>query len=318
MKKAVITGGMGFVGRRLADRLIEKGYTVKIFSRSGGAGPGGRAVPEVTRVDYRDSDGLAKELSGADIVFHLAAAIFAFNKEEFEAANVEVTKNMAEAAAKAGVGRFVYLSSQAAAGPSRYKNNPRTEADAPAPVSDYGATKLTAEEFVNKLPAVMHKAVLRAPVVYGRHDSGVSKIAAWVKRGFMVNAGSGGTFFNFVYIDDLVAALCTAAEDPRANGQTFFVCESASYSWKYFINAMARAMGSPAPLLLPLPYFMLEVIAFLYEAAARIFGFAPALNYDKIKEARIKGHWTCSPQKWIDLTGQTFTALDYGLKESFK
>ncbi|MDR0646385.1 MAG: NAD-dependent epimerase/dehydratase family protein [Elusimicrobiota bacterium] len=316
MAEAVITGGLGFVGRRLTDKLLQKGYTVKIFSRSN---PSARENPavEVIKADYSNIDALAREMEGADVIFHLAAAIFAFNKEEFERANVGVSENLARAAVKAGIKNFIYLSSQAAAGASEYKDNPRSELDVPSPISDYGLTKLAAENIINELPAHIHRVILRAPIVYGKNDSGVSKIAAWVNRGIMVNTSSSDMFFNFVYIDDLVEALYIAANTAQANAQTFFVCENKSYSWKYFINSMADAMSRPRPLMFNMPYFVLEIAAFIYEIAARIFGFAPALNYDKIKEAHIKGHWVCNSQKWISLTGQKFTSLKEGLKNSF-
>ena len=239
MKKAVITGGNGFVGKRLTDELLKKGYTVKIFSRSAPKAYADNPAVEIVKVDYNDIENLKKELEGADSVFHLAAAIFAFNREEFWQANVTVTQNLVEAVRYAGcIKSFVYLSSQAAAGPSEYKNNPRTESDVPAPVSDYGITKLKAEESLLALPDEVHRTVLRAPVVYGRNDSGVSKIASWVKRGIMVNTSSGEAFFNFVYVEDLVKALYTASVTPQTDRQTFFVGEVQSYSWKYFINTM--------------------------------------------------------------------------------
>jgi nucleoside-diphosphate-sugar epimerase len=319
MKKAVITGGTGFVGRKLTDKLLQKGYTVRIFSRSAPPEYHENPAIEIVRVDYDDADNLAEELEGAEVIFHLAAAIFAFNKEEFRLANVGVTENLVQAAQKAGcICRFVYLSSQAAVGPSEYKENPKTEADTPAPVSDYGATKLEAEEAVKKLPGHIHKVILRAPIVYGKDDSGVSKIAAWVGRGVMVNTSSADMHFNFIYIDDLVEALCIAAENERANGGTFFVSEPASYSWRHFINAMAAAMGKPRPFMFGVPYVVLEVAAFVYELVSRLLGMAPALNYDKIKEANIKGHWVASSKKWAELSGQKFTPLADGLKESFK
>jgi len=119
-------------------------------------------------------------------------------------------------------------------------------------------------------------------------------------------------------VEDLVNALYAAAITNEANGQVFFVGEAKSYSWQHFINSMADAMGCPRPIMFTLPYFFLEIAAFIYESAARIFGIAPALNYDKIKEAAIKGHWVCNTGKWMALTGQDFTPLDKGLKESFK
>ena len=318
MKTAVITGGRGFVGGRLTELLLKEGYRVKLLTRGRG-GPSDNPLLETVGVDYNDVQDLKYALKGADCVFHLAAAIFAFNKEEFYKANVEVTKNLCQAAAQTPeIKSFVYLSSQAAAGPSEYKNNPIDERSAAAPVSDYGATKLAAEEYVLKLPRNIHKTVIRAPVVYGKNDSGVSKIASWVARGIMVNTSSSEMFFNFVYVEDLVLALYKASQLPQADGETFFVCEPASYSWKHFINTMADAMGKPRPLMFNLPYFLLEAAAFVYESAARVFSITPALNYDKIKEASIKGHWTCSSRKWTTLTGQEFTPLEQGLKKSFQ
>jgi hypothetical protein len=67
-----------------------------------------------------------------------------------------------------------------------------------------------------------------------------------------------------------------------------------------------------------LPYILLEGAAFIYEFTAHIFGIQPALNYDKVKEAAIKGHWVASPNKWLALTGQQFTPLLEGLRRTFK
>ena len=173
MKKAVITGGMGFVGRALADKLRGQGCGVRVLSRSARLVQGVEAV----RVDYNDISSLSAALAGADTLFHLAAAIFAFNKKEFERANVDLTANLSCAAAAAGVKNFIYLSSQAAAGPSADKNKPRTEDDIPAPVSDYGATKLAAEEVVKarqKYPWITLKFCLPYPSFGQTRNAGLS------------------------------------------------------------------------------------------------------------------------------------------------
>ena len=62
---------------------------------------------------------------------------------------------------------------------------------------------------------------------------------------------------------------------------------------------------------------MLKLAAALYSLGARLTGAQPALNYDKVKEAVVPGHWICSSEKWRSLTGQQFTPLDEGLKKSF-
>lgn len=317
MKTALITGGLGFVGQRLCSKLLKEGYKVKIFSRGTYKGEIRENV-EVVKVDYSNIAALRANLEGVNVVFHLAACLFANNYVDFYRANVELSKNLCAAAqGVSGLESFVYLSSQAAAGPAKNKKNPLTEEDEPKPVSDYGRTKLGAEKYVLALQD-MHRVVLRAPVVFGKNDSGVSKIAAWVKRGLMVNTSSGETYFNFIYVEDLVNALYLASTLSETNGQVFFVGEDKSYSWTYFIKTMAKKMGVPRPFMFTLPLWALESVAWCYQNLAKVFKFTPALNYDKVREAAIKGDWVFTSKKWNDLTKQKFTSLEKGLEQSFK
>jgi len=314
--KFAITGGGGFIGGALTKKLLEAGHGVRILSRRAGQSDDKRI--EYVKADYNDAAALARALRGCDGVFHLAAAIFAYNYDGFAKANIDVTKNLVAAARQAGgIKFFIYMSSMAAGGCSADYLCPRTEADAPAPVSDYGITKLGGEEAVRTLPPEIKTVILRPPVVYGKNDSGVSKIAAWVKKGIMVNTSEGDAYFNFIHVDDLVDALLAATGPAVPSGQTFYVCENKVYTWKYFIEAMARAMGKKPPFMFTAPLWVLKIIAFFYQSSAKIFNFAPALNYDKVKEAAIKGHWAASSAKWCSLTGQKFTPLDEGLKKSF-
>ncbi|MGB2578888.1 nucleoside-diphosphate-sugar epimerase [Elusimicrobium simillimum] len=315
-KTFAVTGGGGFIGGILTKALLDQGHSVRILSRTERKS----ANPKITylKADYMDGDSLVKALDGCYGVYHLAAAIFAYNYSGFERANITTTKNLTEAAAKVpGLEFFVYMSSQAAGGYSVDYKNPRCEADAPAPSSDYGRTKLGGEEYVRALPANIKTIIFRAPIVYGKNDSGVSKIAAWVKRGVMVNTSKGDAYFNFIYVDDLVEALVRSVSLPGAYGQTFYVCEDRVYTWRYFIETMAAAMKVKKPFMFTAPLWVLKIVAFVYETLARFFGFAPALNYDKVREAAIPGHWVCSSKKWVTLTGQQFTTLEEGLKKSF-
>ncbi len=317
MRTAVITGGLGFVGQRLCEKLLKEGYKVRIFSRGTYKGPKRKNV-EVVKVDYSNIAALRANLEGVNVVFHLAACLFGYNYQDFYKANVGVSKNLCAAAQGVlGLESFVYLSSQAAAGPAKDKNHPIDETCKPDPVSDYGRTKLGAEEYVLALQDI-HRVILRAPVVFGRNDSGVSKIASWVKRGLMVNTSSGETYFNFIYVEDLIKALFTASTLSKANGQVFFVGEDKSYSWTYFITTMAEKMGVSKPFMFTLPLWALKIVAWCYENLAKIFKFTPALNYDKVREAAIKGDWVFTSKKWNTLTHQKFTPLEQALEESFK
>lgn len=315
--KAVITGGSGFVGKRLASALIKKGYEVIVFSRS--AKPQSADGIKTVKVNYFNVEDLAKNLEGADIIFHLAAVLFANNSNEFEKGNALLTANLVKAAALTKtVKHFVYQSSLAAAGPSKNIENLIDETCPCAPVSDYGKTKLLGEKEVQKLPKNITYTILRAPTVYGGAEAGVSKISAWVKRGLMVNPSKKDMFFSFVYVGDLVDALVLAATNDSAKNAIFFISENAVYTWEDFISKLALAMGVKKPIILNLPPMLLRLAGFCYGNIAKITHTVPALNYDKVAEALTPGHWACSSKKWVDLTAQKFLSLDEGLRKTYR
>ncbi len=313
----LITGGNGFIGRKLTDLLLLEGYNVRVTSRRMPKHQPANPAVKVVRVNYDDVESLKQAMEGCQGVFHLAAAIFGFNRADFEHANVTATQNVVQAANQTpGLETFVHVSSLAASGYAEDKDHPRTEEQTPNPVSDYGRTKLGGELAVRNLKPGIKWTIIRPPIVYGKNDSGVSKIAAWVKRGLMVNT-SGNGYFSFVHVDDLAAALVTAYKRPDTGGQVFFVCENAVYGWQDFITRMAAAMHVNKPFMPNAPVWLMKTAAFIYECTAWMTGIEPALNYDKVTEAIIPGHWICSNKKWTALTGQQFSSLDEGLKKSF-
>ena len=318
MKKIVlVTGGNGFIGKRLTDALLQVGYRVRVVSRHTPKEQPVNPDVSIVQADYQDVDSLKKAMQGCSIIYHLAAAIFGFKYEDFEKANAQATYNMVAAAnATSTIERFIYMSSLAASGFAEKTDHPRLETDTPKPISDYGITKLEGEKALGQLNPTIIWTIVRAPIVYGGSESGVSKIATWVKRGLMINT-SGNGLFSFVYVGDLVAALTAIPSTKGTEKQIFFVCEEQNYSWTVFINQMAQAMGVRKPFMPQAPAWMLHVAAASYSLIARITGTQPALNYDKIKEAMIPGHWICNGDKWRKLSGQQFTPLKEGLEKSF-
>jgi len=318
MKKTVlVTGGNGFIGKRLTDALLQAGYKVRIVSRHAPRIQPVNPDVSIVQADYQSVDSLKKAMQGCSMVYHLAAAIFGFKYEDFYKANAQATHNMVAAAnATSSVERFIYMSSLAASGFADKADKPRLESDDPKPVSDYGATKLEGEKALSELNPNITWTIFRAPIVYGGSESGVSKIAAWVKRGLMVNT-SGNGLFSFVYVGDLVSALAAVPTTAGTEKQIFFVCEEQNYPWPVFIEQMAQAMGVRKPFMPQAPSWMLHVAAAAYSMIARLTGAQPALNYDKIKEAMIPGHWICDGSKWRNLSGQQFTPLKEGLTKSF-
>ena len=318
MKNTIlITGGNGFIGRALTDKLLQQGFNVRIVTRRTPKEQPANPAVTLVKADYNNPASLAQALQGCVGVFHLAAAIFGFNRADFEKANVTATRNLVEAVNKTPeIKTFVHVSSLAASGFAPDTEHPRTEEMTPAPVSDYGITKWGGEQVVHTLRPGVKWTIIRPPIVYGKNDSGVSKIALWVRRGLMVNT-SGNGYFSFVHVDDLVQALWLAYSREDTDKETFFVTEEKIYSWDYFISKMARAMNCSKPFMPRAPKWLMRAAAWTYELAAKISGTQPALNYDKVTEATVPGHWICSGKKWQTLTGQQFTPLAEGLKKSF-
>lgn len=313
----LITGGNGFIGRALTDKLLREGYMVRVLTRK--APKTHPTNPSVTLVqgNYNDVSSLQKAMQGCEGIFNLAGTIFGFNYKDFEKGNVTAVQNVVAAANKTpSIQTFVHVSSLAASGYAKRSRRPRIEKDAALPVSDYGRTKLEGEKAVRQLSPRIKRTVIRPPIVYGKNDSGVSKIASWVKRGFMVNT-SGNGYFSFVYVGDLVEALWQAYLRKDTNRETYFVAEPTIYTWDYFITEMANAMHVRKPFMPKAPVWMMHVAAWIYELCAKVTGNQPALNYDKVAEAIIPGHWVCSSEKWRKLTNQSFTPLKKGLEQSF-
>ena len=313
----LITGGNGFIGRALTEKLLHEGYQVRVLTRRKPINQPANPAVTLVQADYNKVDSLQAAMQDCEGIFNLAGTLFGTCYKDFEQGNVTAIQNIVAAANKTpAIKTFVHVSSLAASGYAKRIRRPRLEVDAPLPVSDYGRTKLLGEKAVRQLNQRIKRTVIRPPIVYGKNDSGVSKIAAWVKRGLMVNT-SGNGYFSFVYITDLVEALYTAYVRPDTNRQTYFVAEPNIYTWDYFITQMAQAMHVRKPFMPKAPVWLMRAAAWTYEKSAKLTGAQPALNYDKVAEAVIPGHWICSSEKWRTLTGQKFTPLKKGLEQSF-
>ncbi|MCM2267629.1 MAG: NAD(P)-dependent oxidoreductase [Elusimicrobiales bacterium] len=314
-KTVAITGGTGFIGTALARLLLARGYGVRIFTRR---------IPEkrvegaqYSEVSFDSKDSLKAACEGADFLVHMAAVLFSRSRAGFEKVNVQGTANLVAAAAALPKPpeKFVYISSLAAGGPSP-AGAPRTEETPDAPVSEYGRTKLGGEKEVQRLPPFIRRTILRPPIVYGRNEYAVSKIAHWVKKGFMVNAGAAGSF-NFVYVEDLAAAVITALENPATDGNTYYVCENRAYPWQDFIAMLAAAMGVKMPFMVNLPAPLLGLLGLVYEAVSWAGGAEPVFNRDKAKEGAAP-NWTASSSRWEkDTAWPGWTPLAEGIKKTF-
>ncbi|MBI4754379.1 MAG: NAD-dependent epimerase/dehydratase family protein [Betaproteobacteria bacterium] len=249
----LVTGAAGFVGRPLMAALLAAGWRVRMAVRRPMDPP--EPGMEVAAVgDIGPDTDWAAALAGADVVIHLAARVHQGGRNDalaHQRINARGTRHLAEAAAAAGVRRFVFLSSTKVMGDVSPADRPWRETDAPRPTDSYGRSKLEAERALHEIASRtgMEVVILRPPLVYGPGvRANFRALMDAVVRGLPLPLGAVDNRRSLVFVGNLVDAILRCADDPRAAGQTFFVCDGEDVSTPALIRQVAVALGRPARL----------------------------------------------------------------------
>jgi len=292
---AVVTGGTGFIGWALCENLRDAGWTVRAVVRPSSSNP----LPEgVERWDAPlDTAAMAPACEDARAVYHLAGLTRARTLDDFLRVNAEGARQAALASREAGA-FFVLVSSQAAAGPGT-PAQVRTEAHAPAPVCDYGLSKLEGER---ALPAIegLRYAVVRPSGVYGPRDKDFLALFRAAGRGFIPRIGAAAKAYTLIHVDDVVVALRAVAaagtgENPAVPGETFFIGHPVPVSQGQLLSHIAAAVGRRVRQV-PLPTLLLRLLAELGEAQAVVTGRPALLNRSRLCALTAPG-FVCSVEK---------------------
>ena len=293
---AVVTGASGFVGSHIADELLRRGARVRCVLRRTSSRRWLEGKPlEIVTAPLDDPSALAGAVAGATWIVHAAGLTSARNAAEFHEANVGGTERMIRAALTVGepLRRFLLISSQAAAGPSR-DGMPVSEAHPPRPVSPYGESKLRSEELVLQMRSRLPVCSIRPPAVYGPRDEATFKVFAAVKRHIHPVLHHGGRF-SLVHAEDLARACCLALEDDRATGEVYFVSEPEATDYDRMGNAAKLALDTWAFRFEP-PAWLLSLAGLAGEAVGALTNRPPFLSRQKLREIQ-SGDWICSSAK---------------------
>ncbi len=325
-----ITGASGFIGLRLATRLVESGKRVRCLSRATSRREKLAALgASFVEGDLNDVDALRRGAEGCAGVFHVAGLTRELRKGEFMAVNCVGTRNVAQACLDAGRPPLIVASSLACAGVAP-KATPgasvaeseyapyrlRLETDFPKPISPYGKSKLAAEKALLEFADKLEITILRPPYVFGEGDLLSLELFKMAKqKGIMVLPGYVNRRYSFIYVDDLVKTTIAAMErgerlEPSSltpldskgtvcSGKgVYFSASPTTLRFSEFGAAIGRAFGRKRIASIkipPLGVLGTGVYGEIYKAVTRKYA---ALDWNKAIEA-LRGPWICSGEKAI-------------------
>lgn len=247
-----VTGGTGFIGKRLVERLLERGDTVRMLTRSPALSEKSPLL-EVHRCDLVTASAgeLAAILDGVEVFYHCAGQLT--NTQAMRALHVDATRKLAEAAS-GRIKHWVQLSSVGVYGPVH--QGVIDEDAVIAPLGEYEITKAESDNIVVAAASrgEFSYSVLRPSNVFGARMSNQSlfRMVAMIDRGWFFYIGQPGASANYIHVDNVAEGLIRCGTMQAARGRIFNLSEQRTL--EQFVGVIAAALGRPAPRLrIPLP-----------------------------------------------------------------
>jgi len=279
--RTLVTGATGFVGSHVAAAWVDAGYDVRCTVRATSDTRWLEGLDvESMEWDVRDSDGLKAALRDIDTVVHVAGVTRAPRRPDYFEVNATGSARLAEAAAKAGVSRFVLVSSLAARGPD----------GGDGPVSAYGESKRRGEELVRLFEGKMDIVVLRPGGIYGPRDSDLFPLFEMAGKGWLV-APAGSPPLQPVYVSDVARLTVAAGTGEYAGLGPYPVAEEGEYRWREVREGLASALGRRVRLVW-LPKMVFISAGVIVETVARLTRQDAPLDRRNAVDLSRHG-WTC-------------------------
>ena len=313
--KLVLTGVTGFVGKNLVPKLLEEGHEIRALVRKTSRihRLSGYNI-EFKTVDFLDKETLKGAFEGADLIIHIAGTIAGLTADDYMKGNYLVTKNLVDEYIRENLDiQFIYISSQAAAGPSRV-GMPKKESDPSEPVSIYGKSKLYAENYIRAHAEQIKFTILRPPAIYGREDKAFLFYLRAIKQHYFPHIGKLQEL-SIVHVDDVVQAIMLLMGNEKAIGETYFLSDGEIYHIYELINMLKSAISVEKVYVLHIPTWLAMIYAFVNEKIALLRGKPSVVNRDKIRELSQEA-WTVDISKIKSLGYKPTRFFKEGIKET--
>lgn len=309
---AFVTGGTGFVGSHLCQRLRRDGWAVRALTRSGSD----RAILsacgcEFVEGDLFSRDAVADGAKGADAIFNLAGVTMHPDPAVLFRVNRDGTREFARALKVAGItAPLVHLSSLAAGGPN-VSVEYRTEEDPDRPAGYYGRSKLAGERVLRRARLRGPVVLLRPGTIYGPREKEILKLFQTIKRLGITPSPMAELRIQVTHAEDVVDAMIAAI--PAATGEVpkYYINHDAVHDYDDVLRMLGRIQGRRVRIL-PLPLWAGDLIGTIGDAAGKLAGKSISpLGRDKMREIRA-GRWYASSAAFRAATGW---APRYDLRE---
>lgn len=314
--RILITGASGFIGSFIVEEALRRGMETWAAVR----GSSSKKFLQDGRIRFIElnldsQEDLERQLAGHefDYVVHAAGVTKCLNKQDFYRVNTEGTKNLVRAlmALQMPLKRFVYISSLSIFGAIR-EQQPYTEileSDTPQPNTDYGRSKLEAEQWLRTTlspdkgdttpkdvtPEAAGVAfpyvILRPTGVYGPRERDYFLMFKSIKQHSDFAVGYKRQDITFVYVDDVVQAVFLACEKGQT-GRAYFLSDGEVYQSSTFSDLIREELGHPWWIRITAPVWVLRVVTFFGDKIGHLTGKISALNNDKYHILRQR-NWRC-------------------------
>ena len=275
--RVLVTGGNGLLGSHVIDAALDRGYRIRALllpeepaKRWLGTGT------EVCRGDLTDSESLNQAINGIDVVLHCASRKGPWGPQrDYARVNVLGTRNILAAAQKAGVSRFVHVSSTAVLGADIRGRGDETSPLRREP-NPYNWSKMQAELLLQQeISRGAPVTIIRTGLLYGPRDTkSFGRFCRLIQKRRMPLIGSGDNHLPLVYVRDVAVAMLLASEIAQAVGQTYNIVGDEPVTQKQYLSTIARELGVAAPRL-KIPYRAARMMA----AASEMFAHAVRLRH---------------------------------------
>ena len=304
--KILVTGASGFIGSFIVEEALRRGMETWAAVR----GSSKRDFLQDERIHFIELNLLSQEQLEEqlhdhqfDYVVHAAGVTKCLNSQDFYNINTEGTKNLVRALInlKMPLKRFVYISSLSIFGAIREQQPYKEilESDTPQPNTDYGRSKLQAEQWLiaNSQQLIANSqspfpyVILRPTGVYGPRERDYFMMAKSIKQHTDFAVGFQRQDITFVYVLDVVQAVFLACEKGQT-GRKYFLSDGQVYQSATFSNLIRKELGNPWWIRVTAPIWLLRVITFFGDKWGHITGKISALNNDKYNIMKQR-NWRC-------------------------